>query len=158
MSTPSPSQTLQPQLPLIGTSVLRPRAQVKAAKSLSAIRSNRDSSAATSLYIAESITPDYFGLLVTGKIYEPLSYVVFKTVATPESIGGGVIWDLRVEVIFSVTITASTDHDDGFLIVTCGDIPVNFTADPAGNVKGSLLGNMRPCEYLFREEYKDTSF
>lgn len=108
--------------------------------------------------IAESKTPDYFGRLVTGKIYESGSYATFKTVETPESIDGVVIWDLRVEVMFRVTIKGSSDNDDGLLIVTCGDIPVNFTVDPAGNLKGTLLGNMRPCEYLFREEYKDTSF
>ncbi|CAG7910704.1 unnamed protein product [Brassica rapa] len=46
----------------------------------------------------------------------------------------------------------------GFLIVDCGGIPVNFTVDTAGDVKGSLLGHMRPCEYLLRSNYTDTTF
>ncbi|CAA7038131.1 unnamed protein product [Microthlaspi erraticum] len=110
--------------------------------------------------ISESSTPDYFGKLVTGKIYEPLSYAVFKTSATPEGLSG-VVWDFRVEVassVLGVTVDGRSDRRDGFLFMTCGDIPVNFTADPAGNVKGSLLGNVRPCEYSFRQEYWDTSF
>lgn len=65
----------------------------------------------------------------------PLPYAVFKTVATPSD---RVVWDLGVEVVSSVKIDGRSHHKDGFLILTCGNIPVNFTADPAGNVKGTL--------------------
>ncbi|CAH8271841.1 unnamed protein product [Arabidopsis lyrata] len=106
--------------------------------------------------LSESSTPDYFGLLVTGKLNDvPVPYAVFKTVATPRK---GVVWDIRVEVVTSVKINGRAGHGDGFLIVTCRDIPVNFTADPTGNVNGSLIGYMRPCEYLVQEEYTDPSF
>lgn len=109
--------------------------------------------------ISESFTPDYFGKLVSGKINDSLPYAVFKTVATPAGIGGGVVWDLRVNFVSSFRITGRTESpDQGFLIVNCGGIPVNFTVDPAGNMKGSLLGLMRPCDYLFRENYTDTTF
>ncbi|CAE6114367.1 unnamed protein product [Arabidopsis arenosa] len=106
--------------------------------------------------ISESSTPDYFGLLIARKINDvPLPFVVFKTVPTPSN---GVVWDLRVEVVSSFKRTGRAGHGDGFLVVTCSNIPVNFTADPAGNVNGSLIGYMRPCEYLVQEEYTDTSF
>ncbi|XP_019084767.1 PREDICTED: uncharacterized protein LOC104706507 [Camelina sativa] len=106
--------------------------------------------------ISESATPDYFGLLVREKINDvPLPYAVFKTVATPRD---GLVLDIRVEVVTSVKIDGGSRYEDGFLILTCGNIPVNFTADPAGNVKGSLLGYMRPCEYKFQEEFPLASF
>ncbi|KAF8113345.1 hypothetical protein N665_0050s0005 [Sinapis alba] len=95
--------------------------------------------------ISESFTPDYFGKLITGaQTNEPLSYAVFKTVATPLGNGGGVLWDLEVNVVSSFTGLAS----HGFLNVNCDGILVNVTVDSAGNVKGSLLGHMRPCEYV----------
>ncbi|CAA7039351.1 unnamed protein product [Microthlaspi erraticum] len=109
--------------------------------------------------ISESFTTDYFGKLVSGKINESLPYSVFKTVATPDGIGGGVVWDLRVSFVSSFRITGrSRSPGQGFLMVNCGGIPVNFTVDPAGNMKGSLLGHMRPCDYLFRTNYTDASF
>lgn len=108
--------------------------------------------------ISESFTPDYFGKLVNGKINEPLPYAVFKNVTTPQGIGGGVVWDLRVNVVSSFYVSGFRHSGQGFLIVDCGGIPVNFTVDTAGDVKGSLLGHMRPCEYLLRSNYTDTTF
>ncbi|EOA22505.1 hypothetical protein CARUB_v10003160mg, partial [Capsella rubella] len=106
--------------------------------------------------ISESSAPDSFGLLVKGKINDvPLPYAVFKTVATPRN---AVVWDLRVEVLTSVKINGRSDNGNGFLIVTCRDIPVNFTADTAGNVQGSLIGYMRPCEYLVQTKYTEAFF
>ncbi|XP_019097675.1 PREDICTED: uncharacterized protein LOC104770545 [Camelina sativa] len=106
--------------------------------------------------ISESASPDYFGLLVREKINDvPLPYAVFKTVATPRD---GLVLDIRVEVVTSVKIDGGSRYEHGFLILTCGNIPVNFTADPDGNVKGSLLGYMRPCEYKFQQEFPLASF
>ncbi|KAL9280224.1 hypothetical protein AtEden1_Chr5g0105501 [Arabidopsis thaliana] len=72
--------------------------------------------------------------------------------ATPDYVG------LVVEVLSSVNIKGQCGQKDGLLFLTCSNIPVNFTADPAGNVNGSLLGYMRPCEYIFREEFPLTYF
>jgi len=106
--------------------------------------------------ISESATPDYVGLVVTEKINDiRLLNAVFKTVDTPRV---RVVWDLKVEVLSSVNIKGQCRQKDGFLFLTCSNIPVNFTADPAGNVNGSLLGYMRPCEYIFREEFPLTYF
>lgn len=69
--------------------------------------------------------------------------VVFEKVVMPEVIGD-VIWNLRVEIMCSVKTDAN--FRNRFLIATCPDIPVKFTKDPAGNVVGSLLGNMRRCD------------
>ncbi|CAH8271839.1 unnamed protein product [Arabidopsis lyrata] len=125
--------------------------EVTDVKSLST-QSNRVSSAEISFYPSHP----FLILLVTGKINDvPVPYAVFKTVATPRN---ELVWDLRLEVVTSVKIKGRAGHGDGFLIVTCRDIPVNFTADPAGNVNGSLIGYMRPCEYLVQKEYTDTSF
>ncbi|KAG7610003.1 hypothetical protein ISN44_As05g020490 [Arabidopsis suecica] len=66
--------------------------------------------------------------------------VVFEKVVMPEVIGD-VIWNLRVEIMCSVKTDAN--FRNRFLIATCPDIPVELTKDPAGNVVGSLLGNMR---------------
>ncbi|CAH8389889.1 unnamed protein product [Eruca vesicaria subsp. sativa] len=107
-------------------------------------------------------TPDYFGELVTGQMNEPLSYAVFDTVETPKGNGGGVVWDLRVYVVSLVRNVGLHDYSclesPGYLHVNCDGILVDFTMDSAGNVKGSLLGHMRPCEYLLRNNYTDTTF
>ncbi|XP_010493281.1 PREDICTED: uncharacterized protein LOC104770538 [Camelina sativa] len=106
--------------------------------------------------ISESSSPDYFSSLVTRKINDvPLPYAVFETVTTPRN---GVVWDILVEVVTSIKINGRSGHGVGVLIVTCRDLPVNFTADPAGNVKGSLIGYMRPCEYIVQDKYPDISF
>ncbi|KAG2333558.1 hypothetical protein Bca52824_004738 [Brassica carinata] len=87
-----------------------------------------------------------------GRLYEsdktdaPVTIVDFKKVVTPV-VNGSVVWDYRVESV--VGLKAKSAH--GFLSVICRDIPVKFTADEAGNVVGSLLGGMRPCEYSLRD-------
>ncbi|EOA22400.1 hypothetical protein CARUB_v10003035mg [Capsella rubella] len=65
---------------------------------------------------------------------------------------------LLVEVLSSFKIEGRSRYEDGFLILTCNNIPVNFTVDPAGNVKGSLLGYMRPCEYIYQKKFPVASF
>lgn len=90
---------------------------------------------------------DGFGEPVTSKkTDEPVTTVDFKKVVTP-GVTGSVIWDYGVEI--AVGLKAEYAH--GFLMVSCGDIPVKFTADAGGNVIGSLFGNMRRCDYFFRE-------
>ncbi|CAN6871591.1 unnamed protein product [Brassica oleracea] len=79
---------------------------------------------------------DGFGQVVTSdKTDGPVISVDFKRVVTPGIIGD-VVRGYRVEIVAGV-------DSDGFLMVLCGDLPVKFTADPAGNVIGSLLGNMK---------------
>ncbi|CAH2072200.1 unnamed protein product, partial [Thlaspi arvense] len=97
--------------------------------------------------IAKSSSPsmDPFGQVVTGDE----TNVVFETVVAMPEVIGDVIWDIRVEIIAGVK--TGIEYGNGFLLVFCGDIPVNFTADPAGNMIGSLLGNMRRCDYLYRD-------
>lgn len=88
---------------------------------------------------------------------EPLSYAVFKMVATTTQVNG-LVWDLRVNVVSRFYVSGLSYPDQGFLNVNCDGIPVNFTVDSTGSVKGSLLGRMRPCEYLVRSNYTDTTF
>lgn len=95
-----------------------------------------------------SPSSDFFGQPVTSDETDgPVTTVNFENVVTPGVIGG-VVWDFRVEIVAGVK--ADTGH--GLLMVFCGGLPVKFTADAAGNVTGSLLGNIRRCEYLFRPE------
>ncbi|CAA7058705.1 unnamed protein product [Microthlaspi erraticum] len=95
--------------------------------------------------ISNSTSPslDHFGRVVTGD----KANLFFETVVMPE-VTGDVVWDIRVEIIAGVK--TDLKYGNGFLLVFCGDIPVKFTADPAGSVIGSLLGNIRRCDYLFR--------
>ncbi|XP_018511022.2 uncharacterized protein LOC103845568 [Brassica rapa] len=87
---------------------------------------------------------DGFGQVVTSdKTDGPVISVDFKGVVTPGIIGD-VVRGYRVEVVAGV-------DSDGFLMVLCGDLPLKFTADPAGNVIGSLLGNMKRCDYVFED-------
>ncbi|CAH8389898.1 unnamed protein product [Eruca vesicaria subsp. sativa] len=90
---------------------------------------------------------DGFGRVVTtDKLTDgPVINVDFKGVVTPGNIIGDVVRGYRVE------ISTGVDVGDGFLMVLCGDLPVKFTADPAGNVIGSLLGNMKRCDYVYEE-------
>ncbi|KAF8084938.1 hypothetical protein N665_0693s0029 [Sinapis alba] len=92
---------------------------------------------------------DGFGRFVTfGKTDESVSIVDFRNVVlTSQGVNGSVIWDYRVESI--VRLNAEFAH--GFLSVICRDIPVKFTADESGSVFGSLVGGMRRCEYLLRD-------
>ncbi|CAA7038129.1 unnamed protein product [Microthlaspi erraticum] len=90
---------------------------------------------------------DDFGKPFTSnKTDWPATTVDFKKVVTPGVIGS-VIWDYGVEI--AARLKAYNAH--GFLMVSCGDIPVKFTADARGNVIGSLFGNMRRCDYVFRK-------
>ncbi|KAF2539025.1 hypothetical protein F2Q68_00021679 [Brassica cretica] len=87
---------------------------------------------------------DGFGQVVTSdKTDGPVISVDFKGLVTPGIIGD-VVRGYRVEIVAGV-------DSDGFLMVLCGDLPVKFTADPAGNVIGSLLGNMKRCDYVFED-------
>ncbi|VVB16865.1 unnamed protein product [Arabis nemorensis] len=100
--------------------------------------------------VISEISPslDSLGQLVNaGETDGPVTTVGFKNVVTPGVIGG-VVWDFRVELV--ARVNEHSGH--GILTVLCGGLPVKFTADPAGNVTGSLLGNMRRCEYLFRRD------
>lgn len=96
--------------------------------------------------ISESPTSlDVFGRLVTDDLTDGKVIAAdFKKVVMP-GVMAGVVRDYRVEIVAGV----SADTGGGFLMVLCGDLPVKFTADSAGNVNGSLLGNMKRCDYLF---------
>lgn len=84
---------------------------------------------------------DDFGQLVTSEENDgPITSVDFKAVVTPGIIGE-VVRGYRVEIAAGVS--------SGFLMVVCDDLPVKFTADPAGNVIGSLLGNMKRCDFVY---------
>ncbi|CAA7039345.1 unnamed protein product [Microthlaspi erraticum] len=99
--------------------------------------------------VISEVSPPLYGLeqLVTyEKTDESSTTLDFKTVVTPGVIGS-VVWDYRVETVAGLKL----DTGHGFLTVFCGDIPVIFTADPAGNMVGSLLGSMRRCDYLIRD-------
>ncbi|XP_018474252.1 uncharacterized protein LOC108845558 [Raphanus sativus] len=83
---------------------------------------------------------DGFGRLATfEKTDESVTVVDFRNVVTPV-VNGSVVWDYRVESI--VGLKAEFAH--GFMSVVCPDIPVEFSADAAGNVFGSLLGDLVP--------------
>ncbi|KFK26337.1 hypothetical protein AALP_AA8G234700 [Arabis alpina] len=111
--------------------------------------------------VISEISPllDSFGQHVySGDTYGPVTTVGFKDVVTPGLIGG-VVRDFRVELVARVkTDSSNIYHRSGVLTVFCGGLPVKFTADPAGDVTGSLLGNMRRCEYLFRRDKRFRSF
>ncbi|KAG7551477.1 hypothetical protein ISN45_Aa06g021500, partial [Arabidopsis thaliana x Arabidopsis arenosa] len=90
---------------------------------------------------ASSPSSGYSGKVVAGD----KTNVVFEKVVIPEVIGD-IIWDFRVEIKSIVSTNAG--HINAFMMAVCPDIPVKFTTDPAGNVMGSLLGNMRRCDYI----------
>nr|XP_018475491.1 PREDICTED: uncharacterized protein LOC108846784 [Raphanus sativus] len=83
---------------------------------------------------------DDFGFEKTD---EPVTVANFKKVVTPV-VNGSVVWNYRVDSV----VRLKAEFAYGFMKVVCRDIPVKFTADVAGNVVGSLLGGMRPCQYL----------
>ncbi|EOA19590.1 hypothetical protein CARUB_v10002739mg [Capsella rubella] len=86
-----------------------------------------------------------FGQLVAGD----RTNVVFEKVVMPE-VNGDVIWDFRVEIVSTVNTNAG--DVTAFMMAFCPDIPVKFTTDPAGKVVvGSLLGNMRRCDYKYQK-------
>ena len=58
------------------------------------------------------------------------------------------VWDTGVKIIARVQAGTSLKKK-GLLRVTGSDLPVRFLLDPEGNMKGSLVGNMKRCEYLF---------
>ncbi|XP_010421007.1 PREDICTED: uncharacterized protein LOC104706506 [Camelina sativa] len=91
---------------------------------------------------SSSSSSEFFGESVNGN----KANVVFEKVVMPE-VTGDVIWDFRVEILSAVSI--DVNHGNGFLMVTCPDISVKFTTDTTtGNVMGSLLGNIRRCDYI----------
>ncbi|XP_020875791.1 uncharacterized protein LOC9308061 [Arabidopsis lyrata subsp. lyrata] len=97
--------------------------------------------------ISNSLPPmsEYIGQFVAGD----MANVVFEKVVMPEVIGD-VIWDFRVEVKYAMHINAG---DVTVLVMAvCPDIPVKFTTDSAGNMMGSLLGNMRRCDYIIQDQ------
>lgn len=149
MLTPSLSQTqaqTQTFQPLIGESVWLPRVHSPDVTSLSIQIQSR---LLRGGQVISDKSPPLYGLepLVTyEKTDESSTTLDFKTVVTPGVIGS-VVWDYRVEIVAGLKL----DHGRGFLTVFCRDIPVIFTADPAGNMIGSLLGSMRRCDYLIRD-------
>ncbi|KAG2274460.1 hypothetical protein Bca4012_045561 [Brassica carinata] len=87
---------------------------------------------------------DGFGQFFTSdNTYEPVTSVDFKGVEMP-----GVVGDLVRGYKVEIAVAVKADGEHVFLIVLCGDLPVKLTADPKGNVIGSLLGNMKRCEYV----------
>ncbi|EOA22413.1 hypothetical protein CARUB_v10003052mg [Capsella rubella] len=95
---------------------------------------------------SSSHSSGYFGQVFVAR---DKTNVVFEKVVMPE-INGDVIWDFRVEIVSTV----NTDAGDAtvFMMAFCPDIPVKFTTDPAGKVVvGSLLGNMRRCDYKYQK-------
>ncbi|KAG2333552.1 hypothetical protein Bca52824_004732 [Brassica carinata] len=79
---------------------------------------------------------DGFGRLARfEKTDDSVTVVDFRNVVTPV-VNGSVVWDYRLESI--IGLKAESAH--GFMSVVCPDIPVKFTANAAGNVFGSLLG------------------
>ncbi|EFH48247.1 predicted protein [Arabidopsis lyrata subsp. lyrata] len=94
--------------------------------------------------ISKSSSPSA-GYFVTGDKTE----VVFEKVVMPKVIGD-VIWDSRVEIMFAMNTNAR--YLNGFLMAACPAIPVKFTTDQAGKVMGSLLGNVKRCDYIFQKQ------
>ncbi|XP_010456630.1 PREDICTED: uncharacterized protein LOC104738095 [Camelina sativa] len=93
--------------------------------------------------VSKSSSPS-LGYFVTGDKAE----VVFEKVVMPGSIGD-VVWDSQVEIMFAVNTNAM--YLNGFLLAACPTIPVKITTDQAGEVMGSLLGNMRRCDYIYQK-------
>ncbi|EFH63316.1 hypothetical protein ARALYDRAFT_315689 [Arabidopsis lyrata subsp. lyrata] len=75
--------------------------------------------------------------------------IVFEKVVMPKLIGD-MIWNLRVKIMYAVKTDAR--YINGLLMADCPDIPVKFTTDAAGKVMGTLLGNVRRCEYKFQHD------
>ncbi|CAH8389901.1 unnamed protein product [Eruca vesicaria subsp. sativa] len=87
---------------------------------------------------------DGYGQLVpSDNRDEPVISVDFKGVAMRGDVGN-LVRGYKVEIAVLVKIY----HGHGPLMVMCGDLPVKLTAEPEGNVIGSLLGNMKRCEYV----------
>lgn len=86
-------------------------------------------------------------LFTSDNTYEPITIVDFKGVEMPGVLVGDLVRGYKVEI--AVAVKAGREHV--FLIVLCGDLPVKLTADPKGNVIGSLLGNMKRCDYVYSE-------
>ncbi|KAL9280219.1 hypothetical protein AtEden1_Chr5g0105451 [Arabidopsis thaliana] len=93
--------------------------------------------------ISKSSSSPSSGYFVTGNKTD----VVFEKVVMPKVIGD-VIWDARVEIMFAMN--TDVRYLNGFLMAACPRIPVKFTTDQAGKVTGSLLGNVKRCDYIFQ--------
>ncbi|KAG7559621.1 hypothetical protein ISN45_Aa05g012170, partial [Arabidopsis thaliana x Arabidopsis arenosa] len=95
--------------------------------------------------MAESTTPYSYQQLVN---HTPISTVGFATQKLDSVKDGHVLWDTGVKII--ARIDAGTGlKKNGLLRVTCSYLPVRFWLDPEGNMKGSLVGNRKRCDYLF---------
>ncbi|KAG7603049.1 hypothetical protein ISN45_At05g020510 [Arabidopsis thaliana x Arabidopsis arenosa] len=94
--------------------------------------------------ISKSSSSPSSGYFVTGNKTD----VVFEKVVMPKVIGD-VIWDARVEIMFAMN--TDVRYLNGFLMAACPRIPVKFTTDQAGKVTGSLLGNVKRCDYIFQK-------
>lgn len=96
--------------------------------------------------MAESTTPYTYQQLVN---HTPISTVAFTTRKLDGVKEGHVIWDTAVKIIARIEVGTSLKKN-GLLRVTCSDLPVRFWLDPKGNMKGSLVGNRKRCNYLFK--------
>ncbi|KAG7627319.1 hypothetical protein ISN45_At03g036480 [Arabidopsis thaliana x Arabidopsis arenosa] len=94
--------------------------------------------------MAESTTPYSYKQLVN---HTPILTVGFTTRKLDNIKDGHVVWDTGVKII--ARVQAGTSLKKKGLRVTCSDLPVRFLLDPEGNMKGSLVGNRKRCEYLF---------
>ncbi|XP_020881509.1 uncharacterized protein LOC9311718 isoform X1 [Arabidopsis lyrata subsp. lyrata] len=96
--------------------------------------------------MAESTTPYTYQQLVN---HTPISTVAFTTRKLDGVKEGHVIWDTAVKIIARIEVGTSLKKN-GLLRVTCSDLPVRFWLDPERNMKGSLVGNRKRCNYLFK--------
>ncbi|CAD5332347.1 unnamed protein product [Arabidopsis thaliana] len=94
--------------------------------------------------ISKSSSSPSSGYFVTGNKTD----VVFEKVVMPKVIGD-VTWNARVEIMFAMN--TDVRYLNGFLMAACPRIPVKFTTDQAGKVTGSLLGNVKRCDYIFQK-------
>ncbi|CAA0384422.1 unnamed protein product [Arabidopsis thaliana] len=82
---------------------------------------------------------------VNGQLLQGVGFTTRKLDSIKD---GHVVWDTGVKIIARVQAGTSLKKK-GLLRVTGSDLPVRFLLDPEGNMKGSLVGNMKRCEYLF---------
>ncbi|CAL9239569.1 unnamed protein product [Arabidopsis halleri] len=95
--------------------------------------------------ISNSSSWEYFGEFVP----QDKTNIVFEKVVMPKLIGD-MIWNLRVDIMYAVK--TDVRYINGLLMADCPDIPVKFRTDATGKVMGTLLGNVRRCEYIFQHD------
>ncbi|EFH51909.1 predicted protein [Arabidopsis lyrata subsp. lyrata] len=83
---------------------------------------------------------------VNGHLLQGVAFTTRKLDGVKE---GHVIWDTAVKIIARIEVGTSLKKN-GLLRVTCSDLPVRFWLDPERNMKGSLVGNRKRCNYLFK--------